>query len=138
LEKKEAEIGLYSVKGFTDFGERIDTLRDELRNLLTELKGQGCTIAGYGAPAKATTLLYHFGLNEGFLEYVVDDSPLKQGLMLPGTAIPVVSSDEIYKRRPDYLVVLAWNFAKNIIDQHPRYREAGGQFIVPVPNLEIS
>jgi|APSaa5957512535_1039671.scaffolds.fasta_scaffold41381_2 SAM-dependent methyltransferase len=137
LEKKEAELGLYSVKGFSEFGERIDTLRDELRNLLTELKGQGCTIAGYGAPAKATTLLYHFGLNEGFLEYVVDDSPLKQGLMLPGTTIPVMSSDEIYKRRPDYLVVLAWNFARNIIDQHPQYRAAGGRFIVPVPNLEI-
>ena len=98
---------------------------------------RGETVAGFGAPAKATTLMYHFGLGCEAIEFIVDDSPLKQGLFTPGLHVPVVSSDTIYKRNPAGLIILAWNFAQPIMANHRRYRDAGGRFIIPVPQVEV-
>ena len=81
--------------------------------------------------------MYQFGLDAGQLEFIADDSPLKQGLFTPGLHIPIVSPEEIYNRRPDYLLVLAWNFADSIMDRHRAFAEAGGKFIVPLPILRI-
>ena len=81
--------------------------------------------------------MYHFGLNAELLDFIADDSPLKQGLFTPGLHIPIVSADEIYNRRPDYLLVLAWNFADSIMERHRAFAEAGGKFIVPLPTLRI-
>ena len=79
-------------------------------SLIGGLKAAGKTVAGYGAPAKATTLMHHFGLGPEVIDFIVDDSPLKQGLYTPGHHIPVLSPAAIDERRPDYLLILAWNF----------------------------
>jgi len=105
--------------------------------LLRELKSTGKKIAGFGAPAKATTLMYHFGIGPELIDFIVDDSPLKQGLFTPGFHVPVVPSSAIYERKPDYIVLLAWNFAEPIMKSHRAYTDAGGHFIVPIPKLEI-
>jgi len=101
--------------------------------MLAELKSAGKSVAGFGAPAKATTLMHHFGIGPDVVDFIVDDSPWKQGLYTPGLHIPVVSADVLYERRPDAVVILAWNFADSIIDKHSAYRNSGGRFIVPLP-----
>lgn len=106
--------------------EDIKTKKFKLLSKLLKLKSQGKKIAGYGAPAKATTLSNYFGIGKDLIDFVVDDSPIKQGLFTPGKHIPIVSSETLYKEKPDYVLILAWNFAKPIMAKHPKFK-----FIVP-------
>lgn len=134
---EEARLGLDKAATLAAFARKIDALGADLNALLRRLKAESRTIAGFGAPAKATTLMYHFGIGPDLIDFIVDDSPLKQGLYSPGMHIPVLSSQAIEQRKPDYMVILAWNFAKPIIAKNAAYREAGGRFIVPIPEVEI-
>ena len=122
---------------YRDFGKNINVLGMELYRLLKEKKAKERTIAAFGAPAKATTLMYHFGIGEDIVDFIVDDSPLKQGLYSPGKHIPVLPSQAIYDRKPDYVVILAWNFAASIMERHKKFIDGGGVFIVPLPKIEI-
>jgi len=133
----EASLGLDQAKTFEAFGRHIDDIKAELTGLLKSLKSEGKTIAGFGAPAKATTLMYHFGIGPDIIDFIVDDSPLKQNLYAPGLHIPVLSSQVIYDKKPDAVVILAWNFAEPIMKNHARYLEQGGQFIVPLPKVKL-
>jgi len=133
----EEDMGLDRAETFVDFGHNIDALGTKLEALLADFKADGKTIAGFGAPAKATTLMYHFGIGPEKIDFIVDDSPLKQGLFSPGAHIPVLPSDALYERRPDYVLILAWNFAEPIMDKHSAFLEGGGRFIVPLPDLQI-
>lgn len=133
----EQKMGLQRAETYRDFGVRIDVLKAELSTLLIEKKAAGRTIAAFGAPAKATTLMYHFGIGADIIDFIVDDSPLKQGLYSPGMHIPVLPSSAIAERKPDDIVILAWNFAAPIMQKHRYFQDAGGQFIVPLPTLEI-
>ncbi len=133
----EERLGLGRAEAFHDFAERIDALKISLRDLLLGLKAEGQSIAGYGAPAKATTLMYHFGLGPDIIDFIVDDSSLKQGLYLPGLHVPVLPSEAITERGPDYLLILAWNFAQPIMASNSAFHEAEGRFIIPVPELEV-
>lgn len=136
---EEAGRGLHGPDAYRAFFADIQRRRDELTSVLAGLRAEGRRIAGFGAPAKATTLMYHFGLGPETLEYIVDDSPLKQGLYTPGRHIPVVPSSFLYddRTRPDAVVVLAWNFADPIIRRHQAFRDAGGRWIVPLPRVEV-
>lgn len=133
LEKKE---GLHDAETFTKFNERIGRSKQSLQTVLQKIKQQGKTIAGYGAPTKATTLLSHFELGD-VLSFIVEDNKLKQGLYTPKYHIPVLSADALYEKKPDYLLILAWNFAENIMERHRAYRSSGGKFIVPLPEAKI-
>ena len=135
--KQEVSVGLDKVKTLRGFGDKVDRIKIELNRLLEDLKSAGNSIAGFGAPAKATTLLYHFGIGPEIIDFIVDDSPLKQGLFSPGMHIPVLPPDAIYDRKPDALVILAWNFANSIMAKHSSYAEQGGRFIVPLPEVVI-
>ncbi len=132
----ERVAGLDRAETFKDFGADIDALGRQLKMLIKEIKAGGKTIVGFGAPAKATTLMYHFGIGANDIDCIVDDSPLKQGLYSPGLHIPVVASEALYERRPDYVLILAWNFARAIIDKHSAFLDGGGRFIVPLPELK--
>lgn len=133
----EERLGLDRAETFRQFGRNIDALKTALNKLLRELKASGKRIAGFGAPAKATTLMYHFGIGPDLIDFIVDDSPLKQGLFTPGYHVPVLPSSAIYERRPDYVLLLAWNFAGPIMKSHQAYADAGGHFIVPIPQLKV-
>ncbi|MBI5836212.1 MAG: class I SAM-dependent methyltransferase [Candidatus Eisenbacteria bacterium] len=133
----EARAGLRSRRTFEEFGGRIRSLGDELRGLLTGLKTRGEVVAGFGAPAKLTTLMHHFEIGRDLVEFIVDDSPLKQLRYTPGYHIPVLPVSEMYERRPDAVLILAWNFAADITRKHAAYLEHGGRFIVPLPKLEV-
>ncbi len=132
----EHQIGLDKAETFKQFAAHIQQVKQQLREIILALKTQGKSIAGFGAPTKATTLLAHFELVDA-LDFLVDENPLKQNLFSPGTHIPVYSADAIYERKPDYLLILAWNFAPNIMQRFNAYLEQGGQFVLPMPIPKI-
>lgn len=129
----EKRLKLGELTTWKEFAERVEKNKGELLRLLRGLRAQGKRIVGYGAPAKGNTLLNYFGIGPGILEAVVDDSPLKQGLLTPGTHIPVVAGSELARRKPDYVFILAWNFADPIVKKLADFQKGGGKFIVPVP-----
>ena len=133
----EESLGLQTASSFRAFSSRIGSLKDELGMLLGGLKAEGRSIAGFGAPAKATTLMYHFDIGPDLIDFIVDDSPLKQGLHTPGMHVPVLPSEAVTARRPDFLVILAWNFARPIMAKNAAFTEAGGRFIIPLPQVEM-
>ena len=133
----ESRLGLHDVEVFKDFENKIQTRSIEVREYLLGLKSGGRNIAGYGAPAKATTLMYHFNIGPDLIDFIVDDSPIKQGLYSPGLHIPILASSSINELKPDYLLILAWNFADSIIKKNREFSESGGKFIIPLPNLKI-
>jgi SAM-dependent methyltransferase len=133
----EETLGLDKAATLSRFAADIEALGAELNALLRKLKAEGKRIGGFGAPAKATTLMYHFGIGPDLVDFIIDDSPLKQGLFSPGMHIPVVSSADGFAKKPDYLVILAWNFAQAIIGKNAAFREAGGKFIIPIPKVEV-
>lgn len=135
---EELALGLERIETYAQFAARVERLGAELRELLRGLKAQGKRIAGFGAPAKATTLMYHFGIGADLVDFIADDSPLKQGLFTPGMHIPVLPAAALAERRPDYVLILAWNFAGPIIEKHADFRARGGRFIVPLPRLEVT
>ncbi len=134
LEKRKK---LFNVNTYYEFAKHIKENKVKLLKLLRKLKEEGKSIAGYGAPAKSTTLLHYFDIGRETLDFIVDDSPFKQGLFTPGKHIPVVAPEKLYIRKPEYLLILAWNFAKSIMKMHEKFREKGGKFIVPVPTPKI-
>ena len=134
---RERALGLDREETFIEFGKTIDVLGTRVRDFLEGLRGKGKQIAGFGAPAKATTLMHQFRLGPNMIEYIVDDNQWKQGLFTPGLHIPVLAPDSIYSLRPDFLVILAWNFSEIIIRNHSAYRDSGGKFVVPVPSLTV-
>lgn len=135
--KQEVDAKLFSRETYVAFAERVNTIRADLLKLLAELRAQGKSIAGYGAPAKGNTLLNYYGIGTETLPYLVDRNELKHGLYSPGMHIPVVPPSKILETQPDYLLVLAWNFADEIIEQQAEYRKRGGKFILPIPQPTI-
>ena len=135
----EESLGLHDPDAYGKLFTNVQNLKVDLGNILRRLKAEGKKIVGYGAPAKATTLMFHFGLGRDVLDYIIDDSPLKQGLYSPGHHIPIVPSSYLYddSHKPDYVLILAWNFANPIISKHKDFLDLGGHFIIPLPMIEI-
>jgi SAM-dependent methyltransferase len=135
LLRREQELGLFSPGVYREFKGRIEERGRQLRERLGPIVEQGQMVAGFGAPAKLTTLMYQFGLDHERISFIVDDSPLKQGRYTPGTHIPVLPPAALYERRPGWCVLFAWNFADAITKKHAAFTDAGGRFIVPLPEL---
>lgn len=122
---------------YRGFAANVSKFGIELREMLRGIKSQGKRIAGYGAAAKASTMVNYLGIDGGLIDFVADRSPHKQGLFMPGCHIPVSPPDRIISERPDYLVVFAWNFADEIMAQLAEYKKSGGKFIIPLPQLRV-
>lgn len=131
----ETALGLETIAPFEALAGRIAASSAALRNKLAEVKAKGARVAGYGAPAKVTTLMHHFELGAGDVDFLAEDNPLKVGLYTPGKHVPIVGTDPLYDNPPGYVVVFAWNFARSIIERHRRFVAHGGRFIVPLPTL---
>jgi hypothetical protein len=137
LRAKEVSAGYADLAVYHRFAERAVTLKRDILEFLIRVKREGKSIVGYGAPAKATTLLNYCGVRTDFIDYTVDRSPYKQGCFVPGVQIPIHSPDRIKETKPDYLLILPWNLKHEIIDQMAEIRSWGGQFITLIPEVTI-
>jgi hypothetical protein len=137
LAEKERSAGFRDFSRYERFAENVKDNRREIIELLERLKSQGKTVAGYGAPAKGNTLLNYCAIDTDLMPYTVDKNPLKVGLYTPGMHIPVLPVSTLLERQPDYVFILAWNFAEEIMRQQREYRERGGRFIIPLPEPRV-
>ena len=122
---------------YRGFGNDVERLRVELVSMLSRLKEEGKRIAVYGASAKGSTLMNYFGIGKPLLDFVVDRSTIKQGHYTPGTHLPIYSPDMLLTEKPDYVLLLTWNFADEILRQQDEYRKQGGRFIIPIPEVRV-
>lgn len=138
LVAEEKACGMDHADWYNRFGDRVRKVKTDLCALLRDLKSEGHSIAAYGASAKGSTLLNYCGLGRETLDFVADRSPAKQGRLTPGTHLPIVPAEELAVRRPDYALLLTWNFAEEILQQQQQYRDLGGRFIIPLPEVRIA
>ena len=115
----------------------LSPIKQALLDLLSKLHNDRKRVAAYGASAKGSTLLNFYGIGKEHVEFVVDRSTYKQGRLTPGTHIPILSAEALVEKRPDYTLLLTWNFADEIMAQQKAYREKGGKFIIPIPKVTV-
>lgn len=137
LREEEIGAGLLTGEGYKAFPQKVREVRRNLLRFLLEAEEQGKIVVGYGAPAKAVTLLSYCGVGPDLIRFTVDRSPHKQGRLLPGSRIPIYAPDRIKETRPDYVLIFPWNIKDEIIAQMDYVRSWGAKFIVPIPELTI-
>ena len=135
--QREKELELTDFKTFSNFSEKVIKNKNKTLELLASLKVQGKKIVGYGAPAKGSTLLNYYKIDVKTLDYITDTTSIKQGRYMPGVHIPIYSPDKLQTSKPDYILLLAWNYADAILEKEKELRENGVKFIIPVPTVEI-
>jgi hypothetical protein len=133
----ERAAGLDRLTYYQDFAARVRDIRERIRLLLAELKEQGKRIAAYGAAAKGTIMLNYIGADAKLIEFVVDRNVHKQGKYVPGARIPIREPEALLAEKPDHALILAWNFKDEIMSQQSAYHDAGGRFVIPIPNPEV-
>ena len=134
---EEKKKGVERFTTYQQFGERVLTAQQKLLAFFAKAKKEGKTVVGYGVPAKATTLLTFCKATKDTFSYLVDDNPLKQGRFMPVSHIPIFSSKMLDQQKPDYIMILAWNFAPEIMQKLAKYKEQGVQFVIPLPEPKV-
>jgi len=137
LAEGETHVGLTEFAYYERFAADVETNRCEILDMIETLHRAGKMVAGYGAPAKGNTLLNYCGIDTRLIPYTVDKNPMKVGLYTPGMHIPVLPVSTLGERRPAYLLVLAWNFADEIMRQQREFHDHGGRLIIPIPKPRV-
>lgn len=137
LRAEEAQAGLDGPEAYRAFAQQIVEVKAQLLRFLIDARLNGKLVAGYGAPAKGNTLLNYCGVKTDLLTFTVDRSPHKQGRLLPGTRIPILPTEAIFEKKPDYLFILPWNLKEEITEQMASVRDFGCKFVVAVPSLQV-
>lgn len=134
---REEKEGLHSAKAYFEFVNRLLDLKIDLLQLLSKLKKEGKTIGAYAASAKGNTMLNYCGISSDFIDFIIDETPEKQNKLYAGNHIPIFAYAELERRKPDYLMILAWNFAKEIMGKTKDHEKRGGKYIIPIPHVAV-
>jgi len=137
LRKREVDAGLLKLETYEGFSEQVKETKRKLLDFLIAAKRAGKKVVGYGAPGKGNTLLNYCGIRTDFIDFTVDRSPYKQGKFLPGTHIPILAPEKLREARPDYVLILPWNFKDEIVQQLADIKSWGGKFVVPIPATRV-
>lgn len=135
--ENERKLGIDDFETYKKFADKVYALKAKLTKCFEDIKSKGKIIVAYGAPAKGNTLLNFLGIGSDYIDYVVEDNPLKQGKFTPGSHIPVLSPKMLDEKKPDYILILAWNFADEILSKTRKYKQEGVKFIIPLPELAV-
>jgi hypothetical protein len=133
----ENDLGLHDFKKYQEFSSNVEDVKRDFIDTIKGLKNKNKKIAAYGASAKGNVLLNYCSIAREAISYIIDDTPEKIGKFTPGSHIPIVGYDMITKERPDYLVLLAWNFAEELMHKTRAYKSGGGRYIIPIPTVRI-
>jgi SAM-dependent methyltransferase len=134
---QESAWGVEDFAFYHGFAHKVEELKTSLADKLEQLKREGNRLAAYGAAAKGSTLLNYFGIDHEILDFVVDRSTYKQGRFMPGVHLPIYAPEKLLDEKPDYVLLLVWNFAEEVLEQQKIFRQAGGRFIIPVPQVRV-
>jgi len=134
---REKMLEMDKFETFQKFGNKIRLVKENFREVMEKIKGEGKRIVGYGAPAKATTLLNFYQIDNKFIDFIVEDNELKQSKVMPGVRIPIKGADSLTNNLPEYILILAWNFADEIMKKNDVYKQMGVKFLVPSPDLKV-
>jgi hypothetical protein len=137
LRQVEERHGLSRVESYCAFADQVSRTKRQLLSFLITARETGKSVAGYGAPGKGNTLLNYCGIRTDFLDYTVDRNPYKHNKFTPGTHIPIYAPERIEQTRPDYVLILPWNFKDEIVEQMSHIRAWGGRFVVPIPTVQV-
>ncbi|HZY78737.1 MAG TPA: class I SAM-dependent methyltransferase [Cyclobacteriaceae bacterium] len=137
LLEREREAGMTTMEYYSDFNQRVINTKWNVLEFLIMARREGKTIAGYGAPGKAATLLNYCGIRTDFIEFTVDRNPVKHGCYMAGTHIPIFSPEKIRETKPDYVFILPWNLKTEIMESLSYIKEWGGQFVIPIPEVTV-
>jgi 2-polyprenyl-3-methyl-5-hydroxy-6-metoxy-1,4-benzoquinol methylase len=137
LREVEINAGLNRMETYESFAEQVKETKRKILEFLIQVRRQGKQVVGYGAPGKGNTLLNYCGIRTDFIDFTVDRNPYKQGKFLPGSRIPIFAPEKISQAKPDYVVIMPWNFKEEIIDQLEYIREWGGKFVVFIPEVRV-
>jgi len=135
--KQELKNGLLDIATYHDFQVRAQKIKNTLVSFLIEQKNAGKSVAAYGAAAKGNTILNYAGIRTDLLPYVCDSAPSKQGMYMPGSHIPIISPEVLRERKPEYILILPWNIAEEVMDEHSYVKEWGAKFVTVVPELRV-
>ena len=134
---QELALGLNKEITFNKFSENVKKSRNDLIQLLTKLKKEGKTIAGYAATSKSTTILNYCGIGPDIIDYITDTTPIKQNKFSPGMHIPIFDYEYFKNNPPDYAILFAWNHSKEIMEKEEDFMNSGGKWITHVPEVRI-